>query len=72
MRKSHVSSTLIRKVPLILVLIALLTSCGPSGRLSIGDRAPTFTLPTSTGGEVALTDYVGEKPVLLYFHMAVG
>ncbi len=33
--------------------------------------APDFTLEDATGGEVSLADYSG-KPVLLYFHMAVG
>jgi hypothetical protein len=41
-------------------------------QLQVGDAAPAFSLPTSDGGTVSLADYVGEQPVLLYFHMAVG
>jgi hypothetical protein len=48
-----------------------LAACVPGGLLSVGDRAPTFDLPTVAGGEVALDDLRG-KPALLYFHMAVG
>ncbi len=40
--------------------------------LQVGDAAPAFTLPATDGREVSLSDYVGEQPVLLYFHMAVG
>jgi len=35
-----------------------------------GDTAPDFTLPTSDGETVTLSDY--EEPVLLFFHMAEG
>lgn len=40
--------------------------------LQVGDVAPAFTLPATDGSQVSLTDYVGQQPVLLYFHMAVG
>lgn len=43
---------------------------GPS--LSEGDRAPTFTLPSATGEDVALSDFAGAKPALLYFSMGPG
>lgn len=39
--------------------------------LNVGDDAPAFSLPDAHGGSVALSDYAG-RPVLLYFHMAVG
>jgi len=35
-------------------------------------QAPAFTLPSSDGESVSLSDYAGKQPVLLYFHMAVG
>lgn len=41
------------------------------GPVAVGDTAPAFTLESSTGGPVALTDYAG-KPVLLYFSMGPG
>ncbi|NJL94908.1 MAG: redoxin domain-containing protein [Anaerolineae bacterium] len=40
--------------------------------LQVGDAAPAFTLPATDGSQVSLADYVGQRPVLLYFHMAVG
>ena len=51
----------------------LLTACSSASEgLDVGDQAPQFSLTSSTGSEVALNDYLGEKPVLLYFHMAKG
>jgi cytochrome oxidase Cu insertion factor (SCO1/SenC/PrrC family) len=41
----------------------------PAGDL--GTRAPGFTLPSASGGRVALSDFTG-KPVLLYFSMGPG
>ena len=40
-----------------------------SARLSAGDKAPDFTLPTDTGDEVSLSDLRGRK-VIVYFYPA--
>jgi hypothetical protein len=45
---------------------------GDESFLSEGDRAPGFTLPSASGGEVALADLMNHKPVLLYFSMGPG
>ncbi len=34
--------------------------------LSVGDKAPAFTLPSQTGEKVSLKDFKG-KTVILYF-----
>ncbi len=39
--------------------------------LAVGDPAPAFDLPSTSGARVALSDFEG-RPVLLFFHMAVG
>lgn len=39
--------------------------------LAVGDLAPAFELPSTSGERVGLSDYQG-RPVLLFFHMAVG
>jgi len=41
-------------------------------QIAVGDPAPEFSLPTAQGGQVSLADYRDQRPVLLYFHMAVG
>ena len=58
----------------ILLIAPILAACGPSigDRLVVEDPALAFTLPTASGDQVALSDYRGSKPVLLYFHMADG
>lgn len=38
----------------------------------VGKPAPDFTLPSTTGEEVSLSDYRGKKAVLLYFSMGPG
>ena len=57
---------------LIGLLLAACTGqpAAPTG-IAIGADAPAFTLPNAAGGQVSLADYAG-RPVLLYFHMAVG
>ncbi|MGB3698628.1 MAG: thioredoxin-dependent thiol peroxidase [Gordonia sp. (in: high G+C Gram-positive bacteria)] len=38
-------------------------------RLSVGDKAPAFTLPDAEGNPVSLADYAGRK-VIVYFYPA--
>ena len=38
-----------------------------SERLSAGDKAPSFSLPTDGGGKVALKDFKGKKLVLFFY-----
>ncbi len=40
-------------------------------RLAVGDAAPDFTLPDSTGKTVSLSDYRG-RSVVVYFYPAAG
>ena len=51
--------------------LAACTGQSPEG-IVVGVDAPDFTLSDAYGNEVALEDYTGEQPVLLFFHMAVG
>ena len=37
--------------------------------LQVGDKAPDFTLPGTTAEEIKLADYVGKKPVVLFFYV---
>jgi peroxiredoxin Q/BCP len=41
----------------------------PSGRLSVGDPAPDFSLPSDTGETVKLSDLRGQR-VIVYFYPA--
>jgi hypothetical protein len=39
------------------------------GQRVAGDMAPAFTLPSTTGGTVALDQYRGRQPVVLVFYL---
>jgi hypothetical protein len=45
---------------------------GPPPTPRPGEVAPEFSLPAATGGTLALTEFRGESPVLLYFSMGPG
>lgn len=60
-----------RKVIAGVGLSLLLGACAPWSPPAVGDEAPPFELATVAGDRVALEDFRG-KPVLLYFHVAVG
>ena len=37
--------------------------------LQVGDKAPGFSLPATTAETVSLADYLGKKPVVLFFYL---
>ena len=43
-----------------------------SGPIKVGAVAPGFSLPSADGRSVSLSDFIGKKPVLLYFSMGPG
>lgn len=58
---------------LVLFSTIFLVACSSAETgLSVGDSAPEFTLSAEDGSTVSLSEYEGEQPVLLYFHMALG
>lgn len=67
-----------RVLAVAVAALLLLVACNGSGPrddaagLGVGDRAPRFALPSASGADVSLDDFVGKKPVLLYFSMGPG
>jgi peroxiredoxin len=53
-----------------LFVVGLLGTTGMSSALDVGDKAPDFTLPATTGGKISLSQYRGKKLVLLEFYGA--
>ena len=52
------------------ILLVGLVLAGAATALEVGDKAPDFTLPSTMGGEVSLSQFRGKKLVLLEFYGA--
>ncbi len=65
-----------RKIPLVLLAATSAISmfgqqvAPPKTQLKVGDEAPDFTLPSTTGAQVKLSDFRGKKTVVLAFFPA--
>ena len=58
---------------ILVVIWFLLTTFGAARQaaaLELGDKAPDFTLPSTTGEKISLSQFHGKKAVLLEFYGA--
>jgi len=53
-----------------LVIVSALGICRPTAAVEVGQPAPAFTLPATTGGDISLSDFRGKKFVLIEFYGA--
>ena len=53
-----------------LPVISVTVGPHPAGAVEVGEPAPDFTLPSTTGGDISLRDFRGKKFVLLEFYGA--
>ena len=53
-----------------LTVCSVLGASRPAGAVEVGEPAPGFTLASTTGGDIALSDFRGKKFVLLEFYGA--
>jgi cytochrome oxidase Cu insertion factor (SCO1/SenC/PrrC family) len=54
----------------VLVCGALLFfNAGDVMALKVGDKAPDFTLTSTTGEKISLSQFRGKKPVVLFFYI---
>jgi cytochrome oxidase Cu insertion factor (SCO1/SenC/PrrC family) len=53
-----------------LVIVSLLSASRPATAVEVGQPAPGFTLPATTGGDISLSDFRGKKFVLVEFYGA--
>jgi cytochrome oxidase Cu insertion factor (SCO1/SenC/PrrC family) len=49
---------------------ALFAGAAQAQTLKVGDRAPAFSVISTTGKPVALADFAGKKNVVLFFYIA--
>ncbi len=62
-----------KRLTLALLALAAALPAQQSGQpqlLKVGDRAPDFDLPATTGGKISLSSYRGKSPVVLAFFPA--
>jgi peroxiredoxin len=58
-----------RVITAILIGAVLLLAVGQSLALQVGDKAPDFSLPATTAESIKLADFLGKKPVVLFFYI---
>lgn len=51
-----------------MLLAGVLVFTGVAAALEIGDRAPNFSLPSTTGEKISLRQFLGQKHVLIQFY----
>jgi len=57
------------RLPTLLGVVLLLLNAIPVLALQAGDKAPDFSLPSTTAEKVSLDDFVGKKPVVVFFYV---
>ena len=53
-------------VLLLLASLLVMGSAAPVAALSVGDKAPDFTLPATVKEKLVLNDLVGKKNIVLF------
>ncbi len=53
-----------------MLLAGLLVVASAATALEVGDKAPDFTLPSTTGEKISLSQFRGKKHVLIEFYIA--
>jgi AhpC/TSA family len=51
------------------LLVSALAVVGVAIALEVGEQAPDFTLPSTTGEQISLSQFRGKNLVLLEFHV---
>ena len=61
----------LRVVILTLAMWSVICMVGvaQSVALQVGEKAPMFELPSTTGEKIKLADYLGKQPVVLFFYI---
>jgi len=52
------------------LLAGVLSGARLATAVEIGDKAPDFTLPSTTGKDISLSEFLGKKYVLIEFYGA--
>lgn len=60
----------LRKLKSLLLGAALLLAAQASYALQVGDKAPDFSLPSTSGTNVRLSDFAGKQSVVIFTYYA--
>ena len=52
------------------LLASVLSVAGVAVAVEVGEKAPDFTLPSTTGKDISLSEFLGKKYVLIEFYGA--
>jgi hypothetical protein len=50
------------------LLASMLGVAGMATAVEVGEKAPDFTLPSTTGKDISLSEFLGKKYVLIEFY----
>lgn len=53
----------------LVTVLALVLSASQALALKVGDKAPDFSLPATTAEKIGLSDYLGKKPLVVFFYL---
>ncbi|MCB9219810.1 MAG: peroxiredoxin [Ignavibacteriales bacterium] len=56
------------KIKIFLISLLLISCGGTAENLTVGDKAPDFTLQDSQGNSYTLSSYQNQSPVIVYFY----
>ena len=59
----------VRLIMVSTTLVGLLMVPGVALALEVGEKAPDFTLPSTTGAQISLSQFRGKQHVLLEFYV---
>lgn len=53
---------------MVVLLISVLVGASAAAAVEVGEKAPGFTLPSTTGDKISLSQFKGKKHVLIQFY----
>jgi hypothetical protein len=58
------------RIPILvgILLAGVLVIASVAAALDVGDQAPDFTLPSTTGEDISLSQFQGKKHVFIHFY----
>ena len=59
----------LRRLKSLLMGTALLLAAQASYALQVGDKAPDFSLPSTKGGNIKLSDFAGKQSVVVFTYI---